>query len=93
MARGMKIIKPFLAAALFASALMLCGASAQAQDQSQSQGNSTTASNQLDGSATNSNSGANVSGITASNSVGNDAHAQSGGNVFDFSNKTKSMGV
>ena len=50
------------------------------------------ASNALDGSATNSNSAANVSGITASNSVGNDAQAQSGGNVFDFSNSSKSMG-
>jgi hypothetical protein len=50
------------------------------------------ASNTLDGSATNSNSAANVSGITASNSVGNDASAQSGGNVFDFSNSSKSMG-
>lgn len=46
----------------------------------------------LDGSATNSASNAQVSGITASNSVGNDAQAQSGGNVFDFSNKAQSMG-
>jgi hypothetical protein len=54
---------------------------------------STIGSNSLDGSATNSNSAANVSGITASNSVGNDAQAQSGGNVFDFSNSSKSMGI
>lgn len=56
------------------------------------QDTSTTASNQLDGSATNSNSAANVSGITASNSVGNDANSQSGGNVFDFSNSNTPMG-
>jgi len=46
----------------------------------------------LDGSATNSASNANVSGITAQNSVGNDASSMSGGNVFDFSNKSQSMG-
>ena len=46
----------------------------------------------LDGSATNSASNAQVSGITASNSVGNDAQSMSGGNVFDFSNKSQSMG-
>jgi hypothetical protein len=46
----------------------------------------------LDGSATNSASNAQVSGLTASNQNGNDAQAQSGGNVFDFSNKSKSMG-
>jgi hypothetical protein len=46
----------------------------------------------MDGSATNSASNAQVSGITASNSVGNDAQAQSGGNVFDFSNSSQSMG-
>ncbi|OYU19378.1 MAG: hypothetical protein CFE34_05600 [Rhodobacteraceae bacterium PARR1] len=47
----------------------------------------------LDGSATNSASNAQVSGITASNSVGNDAQAQSGGNVFDFSNNSgRAMG-
>lgn len=46
----------------------------------------------LDGSATNSASNAQVSGLTASNTNGNDATAQSGGNVFDFSNKSKSMG-
>lgn len=46
----------------------------------------------LDGSATNSASNAQVSGITASNTNGNDATAQSGGNVFDFSNKSQSMG-
>lgn len=46
----------------------------------------------LDGSATNSASNAQVSGITASNTVGNDAQAQSGGNVFDFSNSSQSMG-
>lgn len=57
-----------------------------------SQDQNNNASNTLDGSATNSNSAANVSGITASNSVGNDAQAQSGGNVFDFSNSSKSMG-
>ncbi len=89
----MNITKAILAIALFASLSALTCATAQAQDQSQSQDNATTASNQLDGSATNSNSAANVSGITASNSVGNDAHSQSGGNVFDFSNKGKSMGV
>lgn len=46
----------------------------------------------LDGSATNSASNAQVSGLTASNTNGNDATAQSGGNVFDFSNKSQSMG-
>lgn len=46
----------------------------------------------LDGSATNSASNAQVSGLTASNQNGNDATAQSGGNVFDFSNKSQSMG-
>jgi hypothetical protein len=46
----------------------------------------------LDGSATNSASNAQVSGLSASNQNGNDASAQSGGNVFDFSNKSKSMG-
>lgn len=49
-------------------------------------------SNTLDGSATNSNSNANVSGVNASNSVGNDASAQSGGNVFDFSNNSTPQG-
>ena len=44
------------------------------------------------GTANGSASTANVSGITASNSVGNDASAQSGGNIFDFSNRSKSMG-
>jgi hypothetical protein len=48
---------------------------------------------QLDGSATNSASNAQVSGITAQNSVGNDASSMSGGNVFDFSNKSQSMGM
>lgn len=62
-------------------ALGICSGVANAQ-------NSTT----LDGSATNSASNAQVSGITASNSVGNDAQAQSGGNVFDFSNSAQSMG-
>lgn len=38
------------------------------------------------------NSQAQVSGITAQNSVGNDAQALSGGNVFDFSNSNKPMG-
>lgn len=38
------------------------------------------------------NSQAQVSGITAQNSVGNDAQALSGGNVFDFSNNNKPMG-
>lgn len=82
----MNILRPIHAAALCVLVLMLSGVCAFAQD------TTTTASNQLDGSATNSNSGANVSGITASNSVGNDAHSQSGGNVFDFSNKGKPMG-
>lgn len=76
----------FFVVSLFVLGLTLARAQAQSQD------TTTTASNQLDGSATNSNSAANVSGITASNSVGNDAHSQSGGNVFDFSNKTQSMG-
>ncbi|MCF8521134.1 MAG: hypothetical protein K9G81_21400 [Rhodobacteraceae bacterium] len=51
-----------------------------------------TASSVLDGSATNSASNAQISGLTASNQNGNDASAQSGGNVFDFSNKSQSMG-
>ncbi|MCF8516647.1 MAG: hypothetical protein K9G72_20125 [Rhodobacteraceae bacterium] len=51
-----------------------------------------TASSVLDGSATNSASNAQISGLTASNQNGNDATAQSGGNVFDFSNKSQSMG-
>ena len=47
----------------------------------------------MDDSATNSASNAQVSGITASNSVGNDAQSMSGGNVFDFSsNGGKPMG-
>lgn len=54
---------------------------------------SSTTTSSLDGSATNSASNANVSGITAQNSVGNDAQAMSGGNVFDFSNKGKSLGM
>jgi hypothetical protein len=45
-----------------------------------------------DDSATNSASNAQVSGLTASNQNGNDASSASGGNVFDFSNKSKSMG-
>lgn len=52
-----------------------------------------TSNSQLDGSATNSASNAQVSGITAQNSVGNDASSMSGGNVFDFSNKSQSMGM
>lgn len=46
----------------------------------------------LDGSATNSASNAQISGVSAQNSVGNDASSMSGGNVFDFSNKSQSMG-
>lgn len=44
------------------------------------------------GNANGTQSSAQVSGITASNSVGNDASAQSGGNVFDFSNSSNAMG-
>lgn len=66
--------------AAFVAATLMLGAAANAQQST------------LDGSATNSASNAQVSGITASNSVGNDAQAQSGGNVFDFSNSGKSMG-
>jgi len=87
MASRMKTTYLLIAAALFASVMNVIGVPAYAQD------TTTTASNQLDGSATNSNSAANVSGISASNSVGNDASSQSGGNVFDFSNKSKSMGI
>jgi hypothetical protein len=46
----------------------------------------------LGDSATNSASNAQVSGLTASNQNANDAMSQSGGNVFDFSNKSQSMG-
>ncbi len=81
------IIKKIAAVCLIASLTTLAGFAVQAQDTTNS------GSNQLDGSATNSNSGASVSGITASNSVGNDASSQSGGNVFDFSSGGgKSMG-
>ena len=74
------------AVALVAMACLAFAPLAQAQD------TSNTGSNTLDGSATNSNSNANVSGVNASNTVGNDATSQSGGNVFDFSNSTTPQG-
>jgi len=79
-------IKKIVLALCVTCGVFLMALPINAQDQNSN------ASNVLDGSATNSNSAANVSGITASNSVGNDAQAQSGGNVFDFSNSSKSMG-
>ncbi len=81
----MKSLSKISAVALNAMACMAFAPMAQAQDVN-------TGSNTLDGSATNSNSNANVSGVNASNTVGNDASAQSGGNVFDFSNNSTPQG-
>jgi len=81
----MKSLSKISAVALIAMACMAFAPMAQAQDVN-------TGSNTLDGSATNSNSNANVSGVNASNTVGNDASAQSGGNVFDFSNNSTPQG-
>lgn len=91
--------KKLTAVALFASLLCLATLPVQAEDgqtgTQTSDGSTSSAgsTSTLDGSATNSASNANVSGITAQNSVGNDAQAMSGGNVFDFSNGGKSMGM
>lgn len=84
MANCMIKINKIVAAVLFASTLSFGATAALAQDTS----NTST----QDGTTTGSASNAQVSGITASNSVGNDAHSQSGGNVFDFSNSTHPMG-
>lgn len=86
----MKKNNKVVAAALFASLLGLVANVAVAQAVGGSSTSTTTS--QQDGATTGSASNAQVSGITASNSVGNDAHAQSGGNVFDFSNKGQPMG-